>query len=100
MHLLCVQGGLYANSIALSAVDVPGNLLYAIFANRPLFGRRFTQAIFFALGGVCLLVAPVTKAVFDYTLAPEAAKGLAIAGTFMSQANAYCSPKLTIAGDM
>ena len=50
------------------------------FANRPRFGRRYTQAVFFGLGGLCLLVAPVLKAVVGYTLSPTAAKGLAIAG--------------------
>jgi MFS transporter, OCT family, solute carrier family 22 (organic cation transporter), member 4/5 len=75
-----MAGGLYANSIALSAVDIPGNLLYAIFANRPSFGRRYTQAVFFGLGGFCLLVVPVAKAAFGYVFAPEVAKGFAIAG--------------------
>jgi hypothetical protein len=56
-----------------------------------MFGRRFTQSIFFGLGGLCLLVAPVTKAAFGYTLAPEAAKGLAIAGEHLLQANPHCS---------
>ena len=61
------------------------------FANRPLLGRRLTQAIFFGLGGLCLLVVPVTKAVFGYTLDPEAAKGLAIAGEHLLQTSAHCS---------
>ena len=57
-----LSGDLYGNSVALSAVDIPGNLLYSIFANLPAFGRRRTQALFFSFGGICLLVAPVCAA--------------------------------------
>lgn len=74
-----MAGGLYANSIALSAVDVPGNIMYAVFANRPWFGRRRTQAIFFGFGGCCLLVAPIAAAA-GHPLPSQALRGLAIAG--------------------
>ena len=47
-----MAGGLYANSIALSAVDVPGNLLYALLADRPFWGRRRTQAMLFGVAGL------------------------------------------------
>ena len=75
-----MTGGLYANSIALSAVDVPGNLLYAVLADREYWGRRRTQVLLFGMAGATLLLGPLIHALSGHTLSPGLLKGLAIAG--------------------
>ena len=96
-----MAGGLYANSIALSVVDIPGNLIYAALADRPFWGRRRTQVrsllnmlvcrlqndhrcqsqvLLFGVAGVCLLIGPIAKALTGRSISAGMLKGFAIAG--------------------
>ena len=74
-----IAGDVFVNSMALSAADIPGNLLYVLCADSPRFGRRGTQVLFFVVGGVCLVI-PQCFTLVGAPLPAEAARWLAVAG--------------------
>jgi len=74
----------YQNSALLSLADLPGYLFVAVAADSVLFGRKYTQAGCFLLGGGCLLALALFAPSGGAKLALAMLGKVGLAGAFMT----------------